>query len=66
MKTKVFKRYLLTETGRIVDTKENIAGPYYDKKKHCYVVAVFVAKLGRFNTEKIEKEADSMIELGLL
>jgi len=62
---KDFKRYLLTESGRIVDTKENIVGPYYDKKKCCYVVAIFIARLGKFITEKIEKEADTMIELGL-
>lgn len=62
---KDFKRYLLTETGRIVDTKENIVGPYWNKKKSCYVVAIFVPKLGRFITEKIEKDADTIVELGL-
>ena len=64
MKT-VFKRYLLTDSGRIVDTRENIVGPYWNKKKSCYVVAIFVPKLGKFITEKIEKDADTMVELWL-
>ena len=63
MNKRTFKRYLMTETGRIFDTKENLVGPYFDKKKSCFVIASFIPRLGGFVIEKVEKESDSLIEL---
>ena len=65
MNKKHWKRYLLTENGRIFDTKSNLIEPYYSKNKNDWFIAVFVPRLGKFIEERIVKEANSMIELSL-